>query len=909
MPLNELPINRDRGCSVDSLNSMDDFVVFPGSGGIHPRRQPHNAPSETRAQTADGFARFLKQHSSPTHQRVTAGGRIVPMERMPAPPQFNLLIDSLGSNNKDVKEQKAADVSKIGANRPMSTSHITKATANNAIPSTQGGENPKNPNSSKVVATDLHQKAPVSTGVGILKKEDSVPRPSDLTHMTSANTTGLPQTFYNITSPIHFHPQILPQNQLAPLAFTYPGMVLNPVANMQVTGADEQPVVSAPIIPNAILASGLGVDQMNLPINQGQMMSLGLHGVQPDSLGNFQSFLPFYGNGTDHLAAPSGVPFTNDITAFGPSQNLLGSQIGMPLQAGFTGQMLPAQMMSSNIDLTNLAGVPNSVKGKITEADVKEAENAFNELDKKLRSLDQYTASHHSKFTHSVKSHYVNERMKIVEDRDMARQKWMRVREVIRQEKLGQSKATTLNKPHQPNSMTTAAASASAPKNGNSNFNVQAAAWVPGQMHNGHGTQPHPHPVTSALVNHPPTNKSACHFGNNGVNYRSFAERINHHGGNSFVNKPNHQHFTSSGGPMFYGTRKMSDDFEDDELSNPDVDEWGVRKGNAPPEIAQRQSEEEMKLLAQKRGLAMAVAADLAADAKRFQDEEDLTTDATGHPVDDWGVRLGRAPPELARQQSKQDEALKKLDPDQRSRTSLAAIDRQISMESQFTQAQDDKSSLSSVDASECGTMTAGEAPVPTKADWQAITIAMQKEKGVKTEIHLATGAIMVIEGTGASANPFTTVNDHGKSFANRQQQSKMSQEEQTGIGKELVRIEKEIGGFEDGLRKSGGGGFNIWANVDENDFFRHKGPSSVALQSVNVQGRMPGFDGAVDRNANRALKPMPTTSPKVNSSSLKAGSPTKRFIKNIWNTTPKRAHFENEEEDMGKMHKTMYHY
>ncbi|KAJ5120451.1 uncharacterized protein N7515_009839 [Penicillium bovifimosum] len=33
------------------------------------------------AQKEDGFAQFLKRHASPTHQRVTAGGRIIPMEQ------------------------------------------------------------------------------------------------------------------------------------------------------------------------------------------------------------------------------------------------------------------------------------------------------------------------------------------------------------------------------------------------------------------------------------------------------------------------------------------------------------------------------------------------------------------------------------------------------------------------------------------------------------------------------------------------------------------------------------------------------------------------------------------------------------------------------------------------------------
>lgn len=47
---------------------------------FRPQRQPATPPDGTLAQTNAGFARFLKEHSSPKHQRVTAGGRIVPMK-------------------------------------------------------------------------------------------------------------------------------------------------------------------------------------------------------------------------------------------------------------------------------------------------------------------------------------------------------------------------------------------------------------------------------------------------------------------------------------------------------------------------------------------------------------------------------------------------------------------------------------------------------------------------------------------------------------------------------------------------------------------------------------------------------------------------------------------------------------
>jgi hypothetical protein len=51
--------------------------------------QPRSAPSGIAAQQSENFQRFYKAVISPTHVRVTAGGRIVPNTRAIAPPKFN----------------------------------------------------------------------------------------------------------------------------------------------------------------------------------------------------------------------------------------------------------------------------------------------------------------------------------------------------------------------------------------------------------------------------------------------------------------------------------------------------------------------------------------------------------------------------------------------------------------------------------------------------------------------------------------------------------------------------------------------------------------------------------------------------------------------------------------------------
>ena len=65
-----------------------------------PIRQPYGPPQSSLAQQHAGFARFLREHASPPHHRVTAGGRIVPNGPLSPPPMFRLdSIDSIVQNH------------------------------------------------------------------------------------------------------------------------------------------------------------------------------------------------------------------------------------------------------------------------------------------------------------------------------------------------------------------------------------------------------------------------------------------------------------------------------------------------------------------------------------------------------------------------------------------------------------------------------------------------------------------------------------------------------------------------------------------------------------------------------------------------------------------------------------------
>ena len=77
-----------------------------------PIRQPYGPPQSSLAQQHAGFARFLREHASPPHHRVTAGGRIVPNGPLSPPPMFRLdTIDSVVQNPSHIPAAQSPHVS------------------------------------------------------------------------------------------------------------------------------------------------------------------------------------------------------------------------------------------------------------------------------------------------------------------------------------------------------------------------------------------------------------------------------------------------------------------------------------------------------------------------------------------------------------------------------------------------------------------------------------------------------------------------------------------------------------------------------------------------------------------------------------------------------------------------------
>ena len=76
--------------------------------------EPHSAPTGIPAQRSEGFQRFYKAVVSPTHVRVTAGGRIVPNTRGPPSPTSKRGTDSNLTEGHGIPERTMHGKSPVG---------------------------------------------------------------------------------------------------------------------------------------------------------------------------------------------------------------------------------------------------------------------------------------------------------------------------------------------------------------------------------------------------------------------------------------------------------------------------------------------------------------------------------------------------------------------------------------------------------------------------------------------------------------------------------------------------------------------------------------------------------------------------------------------------------------------------
>ncbi|KAF5870549.1 uncharacterized protein Bfra_009937 [Botrytis fragariae] len=79
--------------------------------------QPHSAPTSVALHQAENFRRFYRAVVSPTHVRVTAGGRIVPNTRAMAPPLFEPIGNKhISESPQQINETEQIDHSRAASN-------------------------------------------------------------------------------------------------------------------------------------------------------------------------------------------------------------------------------------------------------------------------------------------------------------------------------------------------------------------------------------------------------------------------------------------------------------------------------------------------------------------------------------------------------------------------------------------------------------------------------------------------------------------------------------------------------------------------------------------------------------------------------------------------------------------------
>ena len=90
-------------------------------------REPANPEDEIEGQKLRGFARFLQTHSSPRHQRVTAGGRIVPAEPSCPPPTFHMaFLDEFIGPDSEGNMYQPYPIGQAGPNNRLSENNSTQ---------------------------------------------------------------------------------------------------------------------------------------------------------------------------------------------------------------------------------------------------------------------------------------------------------------------------------------------------------------------------------------------------------------------------------------------------------------------------------------------------------------------------------------------------------------------------------------------------------------------------------------------------------------------------------------------------------------------------------------------------------------------------------------------------------------
>ena len=428
-----------------------------------PQRQPKNAPADVADQNQDGFARFLKKHSSPTHQRVTAGGRIVPMNPKPAPPEFKLIIADLENLTEEIRQNTArinAHTAQLSASRKQieissapepAILDSAKSVNNTAPPASVTAA----PNQNVAETTNPSEQRAESGRRRGTRGKNGRSRPADLA-LERSNFT---RSHNNFPGAVDLGPHQLP----APLSvgnasFALPGDAYSNATQDGFIAAGNNysplPILNRPSVP-----AGNGFDTQH-PGAQTFHSAMSASMVQ-ERLNNLQMHMTFNGSGQ---FVHSAIPVGNSMMSVGETTMSASRLISGSEGASSASQVAP-----------QMGTIP------ISDDMVRQAQKEFNELDTKMRGQDGYTAQF--VFNPQLAAYYGRERAKIAEQRDWARRRLNMLRDLQERKKAAEREA---EKQQSRASVAPLTYPASTPKQGGTYFNAQAAAWVPtGSAHHG----------------------------------------------------------------------------------------------------------------------------------------------------------------------------------------------------------------------------------------------------------------------------------------------------------------------------------------------------------------------------------------------------------------------------------------
>lgn len=270
--------------------------------------QPISAPSALAAQRADNFQKFYRAVVSPTHVRVTAGGRIVPNTRAPPQPVFGWMQHKQQSSldHDVVTWTQGVPLNPLHTSLAGNNPTVTQQPATTTETSTHVGNKP--------TGLDIGENTPTDKRGGDEPASGTLTDDSNKAQETSAHNFKIsPPQQFDVSKPFMYHGQLvcpvpagfqLPQNaQMLPISMLgNPGMLPGPFAAPP--GMFFQPPYPTPIPL-----------QMHL-MGQQPRMSAGNEPLQPQILlpGTFpqQSFMPHAGfQGMMHPTPQPLVNITN----------------------------------------------------------------------------------------------------------------------------------------------------------------------------------------------------------------------------------------------------------------------------------------------------------------------------------------------------------------------------------------------------------------------------------------------------------------------------------------------------------------------------------------------------------------------------------------------------------------------